>query len=260
LEEIRYVPDDFESSLSSIAVGAALFATTNADDIFLLSALFADRHLRARSVVLGQFLGIGALTLLSLAAALASLVIPQGWTALLGLIPLVLGIQKLRQLWSGESEKSNDEGARGKEQVLERRTHSQVLAVAGVTMANGGDNLAVYIPVFASSVNAIPQYVLTFAAMTGVWCAAGYKLVNNALVGRHIRRYGHILLPIVLIAIGAWILQVYQHCFSRILSQSRQTLIIVASSSPLGASMTVPEIVPVSAQNRASRANSSQIV
>lgn len=49
--------------------------------------------------------------------------------------------------------------------------------------------------------------MVTFAVMTGLWCAAGFKLVNNALIGRHIRRYGHIILPVVLIVIGAWILR-----------------------------------------------------
>ena len=82
-----------------------------------------------------------------------------------------------------------------------------MFAVAGVTIANGGDNLAVYIPVFASGIHAIPIYILTFAVMTGLRCGAGYKLVNNALVGEPIRRYGHILLPLVLIAIGVWILR-----------------------------------------------------
>ena len=82
-----------------------------------------------------------------------------------------------------------------------------MFAVAGVTIANGGDNLAVYIPVFASSLRAIPIHMLTFAVMTGLWCLAGYALVNNALIGERIRRYGHIVLPVVLIAIGAWILR-----------------------------------------------------
>lgn len=43
--------------------------------------------------------------------------------------------------------------------------------------------------------------------MTAVWCAAGYMLVNNVLVGERSRRYGHIVLPVALIAIGAWILR-----------------------------------------------------
>jgi cadmium resistance protein CadD (predicted permease) len=49
--------------------------------------------------------------------------------------------------------------------------------------------------------------MLTFAVMTAVWCAAGYTLVNNDLVGERIRGYGHFVLPVVLIAIGAWILR-----------------------------------------------------
>ena len=64
--------------VSTIAIGVALFASTNIDDIFLLSAFFADRHLATRSVVLGQFLGIGALTVASAAAAMTSLVILGG--------------------------------------------------------------------------------------------------------------------------------------------------------------------------------------
>ena len=198
---------EYGVSVSTIAVGIALFASTNIDDIFLLSAFFADRHLAARSVVLGQFLGIGALTGASAAAAMASLVIPEGWTALLGFVPLALGVQKLWHLRAGDRDVGAGDGARDREQALERRMHSQVFAVAGVTVANGGDNLAVYIPVFASSLRAIPIHMLTFAVMTALWCLAGYALVNNALIGERIRRYGHILLPVVLIAVGAWILR-----------------------------------------------------
>lgn len=198
---------DFGASLSTIAVGIALFASTNIDDIFLLSAFFADRHLKSSSVVIGQFLGIGALTAVSAAAALASLVVPEGWTSLLGIVPLLLGLRKLWELRAGSTGESAEEQAGDREHGLESRTHSQVLAVAGVTMANGADNLAVYIPVFASSLQSIPIHALTFAVMTGLWCAAGYKLVNNALVGGQIRRYGHIILPLVLIVIGAWILR-----------------------------------------------------
>ena len=198
---------EFQPSLTPIAVGIALFATTNIDDIFLLAAFFADTQLRPRSVVLGQFLGIGALTALSATAALASLVVPEGWTALLGIVPLALGVQKLWHLGPGANKPPNDVGPRDKEHRLERRIHSLVFAVAGVTIANGGDNLAVYIPVFASSGQSIPIYIFTFAIMTGLWCVAGFTLVNNGPVGHHIRRYGHILLPLVLIAIGVWIVR-----------------------------------------------------
>jgi hypothetical protein len=44
------------------------------------------------------------------------------------------------------------------------------------------------------------------AAMTGAWCVLGYALVNNALLGAKIRRYGRLALPFVLIFLGSWIL------------------------------------------------------
>ena len=87
----------------------------------------------------------------------------------------------------------------------ERVTHSQWLAVAFVTAANGGDNLGVYIPLFTRQLSWIPIYVAVFAVLTTLWCAAGYWLVNHPVLGR-IRRYGHVALPFVLIGLGLHIL------------------------------------------------------
>ena len=39
-----------------------------------------------------------------------------------------------------------------------------------------------------------------------VFCALGYLVVNNPLIGRYIRRYGDVLLPVVLIPLGLFIL------------------------------------------------------
>ena len=74
------------------------------------------------------------------------------------------------------------------------------------TLANGGDNLGVYIPLFASAPETIPLYGVVFALMTGLWCFVGYLLANNRVVGEHVRRYGHAVLPFVLITLGLWIL------------------------------------------------------
>lgn len=194
--------------LSILGIGVVVFVSTNLDDIFLLSAFFADPHLRPRSVVAGQFLGIGALVAASAVAALAALVIPEGWTALLGLVPLALGIRRLPSFQrKGEAEDGDDEARiQTEERSAERRTRSQALAVAGVTVANGGDNLGVYIPLFASAPAAIPVYAAIFAVMTALWCWTGYRLVNNRWIGEPIRRHGPILLPFVLIALGLYIL------------------------------------------------------
>ncbi|HYR07145.1 MAG TPA: cadmium resistance transporter [Longimicrobium sp.] len=193
--------------LGVLGVAVVVFASTNVDDVFLLAAFFADRHLRAHSVVLGQFLGIGALVAASAAAAWASLAVPEGYPAMLGAIPLALGLRKLWGLRrAGDEADPDDIDLRGAEERAERRTHSQVLAVAGVTVANGGDNLGVYIPLFARDPHLVPLYALVFAVMTALWCFAGHRLVQNRMIGDRLRRYGHVALPIVLIALGVWIL------------------------------------------------------
>ena len=167
--------------LSDIAVGAIVFITTNIDDIFLLAAFFADKKLSQRSIILGQYLGIALLVLVSCIAALLALDIPPQWVALLGAAPLYLGLKKLPDLWRAPEVDGNDEDHEIQEQEhkVERRLHSQVLAVASVTIANGGDNIGVYVPLFATSVNSIATYILTFAVMTGIWCAMGYVIVKN---------------------------------------------------------------------------------
>jgi cadmium resistance protein CadD (predicted permease) len=78
--------------------------------------------------------------------------------------------------------------------------------VAAVTLANGGDNLGVYIPLFAREPSHIPLYAAVFAVMTALWCHAGYRLVHHSALGNHIRRHGRAVMPVVLIALGLWIL------------------------------------------------------
>jgi cadmium resistance protein CadD (predicted permease) len=149
------------------------------------------------------------LVLASALAALFALALPEGWVALLGVVPLLLGLRRLLALRTDTvGGEGGDEQHRiqDQEHKTERRLRSQALAVASVTVANGADNVGVYVPLFATAIEAIPTYALTFAVMTGVWCALGYLLVNNRILGGAIGRYAHVVLPIVLIALGAYIL------------------------------------------------------
>jgi cadmium resistance protein CadD (predicted permease) len=50
------------SLLTAVGVGIVVFITTNVDDILLIAVFFADRSIRTRNVVFGQFAGMGVLT------------------------------------------------------------------------------------------------------------------------------------------------------------------------------------------------------
>jgi cadmium resistance protein CadD (predicted permease) len=191
-------------SLATMGTAIAVFVATNIDDIVLLAVFFGDTRLRRNAIVIGQYLGIGALIAVSVAAAYAVLAVPPGWPALLGVIPLALG---LKQLWSlGRNQSDDDDDPSAAERQVEGRMHSQILAISAITVANGADNLSVYIPLFAQDVTAVPVYAITFLLLTAPLCAAGYLLVKNTAGGALMQRFGHIILPVVLIALGMQIL------------------------------------------------------
>lgn len=197
------------SYLATVGLAVTVFISTNVDDIFVVSAFLANPRMRRRSVVIGQFLGIGALVGVSVLGATLALVVPEGWVSLLGFVPLTLGIRQLlalRRSSNGGAPSVEERDVQSQEAVTEQSPHSQVRTVAGVTIANGADNIGVYIPLFAATGGSISIYVIVFAIMTAVWCALGVAIVNNRVFGEPLKRYGHIVLPIVLIVLGLYIL------------------------------------------------------
>jgi ATP-binding cassette subfamily C protein len=78
-----------------------------------------------------------------------------------------------------------------------------VTFVAAITVGTGGDNIGVYVPLFASAT--IPQRFLlasVFLLMTGVWLALAWGIVANRLFGHHVRKVAEYLLPVVLVGLG----------------------------------------------------------
>ncbi len=194
--------------LPAMVIAVAVYASTNIDDLLILAVFFADPQVRIGAVVAGRFLGLAVLVLASAAAALLAMAVPGEWIALLGLVPLALGLRLLPALLgrNGGADEQTQEAPAGAQQPARRGFVAQSLTVAGVTLANGGDNLGVYIPLFATAPQAIITYIVVFAVMTAVWCALGYLVVNNPLIGDRIRRHGDVLLPVVLIVLGLYIL------------------------------------------------------
>jgi len=188
-----------ESLVALIGLAIVVFASTNIDDAFVLAAFFADKNFSARDVVIGQCAGVSTLYAVSAIAALISLIIPPTYIGLLGLAPIVIGMRKLYNPW--RSRKNEEERSSSTE------AHGRMLAVAAVTMANGGDNIAVYTALFATrSVYEVPAIGIVFAIMTGLWCLAAHWLVNHRALGAPIRRDAHRVVPFVLIGLGILIL------------------------------------------------------
>jgi cadmium resistance protein CadD (predicted permease) len=178
-------------SLALLSTGA--FISTNIDDLFLLVGFFSDRSFPRAHVFAGQILGMAAIVAISLATASAALAISPAHIGLLGVAPIVIGIGKLLRL--GKADEEEQPAAVG------------VLQVATITIVNGGDNIAAYTPIFATQgLRELSATLAIFAALTLVWCFAALGLVRHTALGKPLRRYGHVILPFILIGLGLLIL------------------------------------------------------
>ncbi|MTE24322.1 cadmium resistance transporter [Microbacterium sp. ZXX196] len=188
----------------SVLQAIGLFLATNIDDIIVLSLFFArgagQRGTTTR-ILAGQYLGfvgiLGAAVLVSLGAGafLPPEVIPY-----FGLIPLALGLWAAWQAWRRRHDDDDDEAKIEGKKVA-------VWAVAGVTFANGGDNIGVYVPVFLNvGPAAVVAYCVVFLALVAVLVIVAKFIATRRPVAEILERWEHVLFPFVLIGLGVFIL------------------------------------------------------
>jgi cadmium resistance protein CadD (predicted permease) len=187
--------------LQLVGQAVVLFISTDLDDVFVLLGFFADPRFRIRQIVAGQFIGIAILYAVSVVGSWVSLVMRPAFVGLLGLVPITMGLKSAWELWN-----SSDRS----EQVSYRVSpagRANIAAVIAMTIANGGDNVSVYIPLFAlrSGPN-IALMGVVFGIMTALWLNVAYWLTRHRTIGAQVRRYTRVLMPFVFIALGVFIL------------------------------------------------------
>jgi cadmium resistance protein CadD (predicted permease) len=187
--------------LGLLGLAIALFASTNVDDMFVLVGFFSDPTFRPRDVVTGQYAGITVLFALALLGSLLALVISRPYIGLFGIVAIGLGSKRLFNLYR------NRKATESSLEHPETRRHTRIASVALLTLANGADNIAIYMPAFAiRSHFEIGVFAVIFAVMTGLWCLFAHWIVHHPTFGKPIRRYGQRVAPLVLIAIGVSIM------------------------------------------------------
>ncbi|MBW4639412.1 MAG: cadmium resistance transporter [Gloeocapsa sp. UFS-A4-WI-NPMV-4B04] len=198
----------------AIITGFTSFVATNIDDIIILMIFFSQVNatFRRRHIIIGQYLGFTALTIASLPGFFGGLIIPKAWIGILGLVPIAIGINQLMnrekeenevQLVSGDSySKINNSVISTLASFLSPQTYK----VAAITFANGGDNIGIYVPLFASSdFTGLIVILSVFFVLIGVWCYIAYLLTCHSGTAHFLTHYGQIITPFVLISLGIFI-------------------------------------------------------
>jgi cadmium resistance transport/sequestration family protein len=196
--------------ISTIVTGVTAFVATNIDDIVILMLLFTQTNasFHRKHIVAGQYLGFSALLLASLPGFFGGLVVPKAWLGLLGVVPIAIGISHLinpdqeQDLQAVPTSFSST-----KVPIVTGLFTPQIYHVAAITIANGGDNIGIYVPLFANT-NLVGLGVLlaVFFTLIAVWCYIAFQLTRHPRIAPILTRYGKRAVPFVLIALGIFIL------------------------------------------------------
>jgi cadmium resistance protein CadD (predicted permease) len=189
--------------LEVVGQAVVLFISTDLDDVLVLLGFFADPRFRMRHIIAGQFIGIAVLYAVSVIGSLVSLVMPTAFIGLLGLVPITMGLKSAWELWTS-SDANEHVSTENRRSPVAR---ANIAAVFAMTVANGGDNVSVYIPLFAMrSGSNIAIMGIVFGIMTAIWLGFAYWLTRHRAIGAPVRRYARLLMPIVFIVLGLSIL------------------------------------------------------
>ena len=214
--------------ISIVTTSIVSFISTNIDNIFVMMVLYArvDETFKKKYVVIGQYLAIGILTAISLSAAFGLNFVPQKYVGLLGFIAIALGVKEgisykrpaqnksNRKEFPLETEETEAAHPNKLQNILRNVTSMaskivkpEILSVALVGVANGADNIGVYIPLFTgySSIQVIIT-IIVFVLMMAVWCFLGEKITDFPKIKAIIQTYKYFAVPAVFVGLGIYII------------------------------------------------------
>ena len=184
--------------LTAIITGVVAFIATNIDDIVILLVFFSqvDENFRPWHIVVGQYLGFTILVIFSLPGLFGGLILPQSWIGLLGLIPIAIGISSLVN-------KETEQLADVNQEITLSFLKPKIYTVAAITVANGSDNISIYIPLFSSTqLESFLIIIGLFFLLLAIWCYAAYQLTHQQKIANFLTKYGNYLVPFVLMSLG----------------------------------------------------------
>ncbi|POM69699.1 Cadmium resistance transporter [Phytophthora palmivora] len=286
-----------------IASAVVMFATTNIDDALVLVVYFANAAegkdgLKARHIWIGQLLGFSIIMILSLIGTFVGSFLPPHYSGLLGFVPLLMGLWRMR-VWCKKEENRADDSERDCAEchlhhVLQSESSSpssdvsqrkvtrdvspelveegdsdyhlhelvetptceepkvdevsmrssinsveseiqshglkttneklpveeekmivwwssifsiQSVKVMAVSLANGGDNVAVYIPALVPyNIGEILVTLAIFYILLVVWVYVAFAFVSFRVVADFIEKFGDYIIPVALVLLGVYIL------------------------------------------------------
>jgi cadmium resistance protein CadD (predicted permease) len=194
-------------------VAATAFVGTNIDNCVVTATMVAGAPLhRSHRIAAGQVVGFVVVVAVAAAGAAVLYEFSPAAVGLLGLVPLAIGLRGLALLLrhrGPDAGDADDAGSRrkGRRPATERAVGRSFTAGVLVTIGAGGDNLAVYIPLFreggtANLVTLAVVFALGEVVVTMVILAAGRHPRARGVMAK----LGALAVPLLLCGIGVLVL------------------------------------------------------
>ena len=181
-----------------LATAIISYIVTSIDDLLVSAIFFAQSNSKRDNwhIFLGKYIGTGFLVVLGCLGAFGMSFVPTQYIGVLGFIPIALGVKEF--IVSHKKEK----------QIDKPKTFAILSVTVGmVTLANGADNIGVYISLFAYyKWNELVLICIVFTVMIFTWSFLAKKLTDMPRLRGFIIRNKSIVIPIVYVTLGIYII------------------------------------------------------
>ncbi len=182
--------------ISVLGLVVASFVATNIDNLALLVGWLVSKQVKSSRIFMGYMAGMSILLLLSIVFSFVSFVLPLSYLGFFGVIPVLLGFIMLLRLIRGGEESDNQLNAKG-----------ALVAIAMTQVANGVDTVLVFSPLLIDSRTEIDLFIaITFMVVAVLWFWFAKMLCYHASRLEVITKIGPWIAPLVMIAVGLYIL------------------------------------------------------
>jgi len=187
--------------LTIIAVAAGAFIGTNLDNLILLVALHKRYSNHSGTVTAGYLSGMMLIGAICLVIGEAGEFIPIAYLGLLGVIPILIGVNGLYQLFRDKQSGDSTSLAPG------NANHTIFITVLMTQLSNSADSIITFSVLLADSADLSDHLIaLTFLAMVGVFAWLALYALRHRRIRNFLDRYGNYVTPFILILVGVYIL------------------------------------------------------
>ena len=190
--------------LDIVLISIFAFAFTSFEDLLLLMGFQITPQSQLPSILggilIGYLIAVIIIQLLGFLSAYAADFVTSSYIGYLGIIPIILGVHSLWKIYWERSETFSSATVQG--------NNSQAMGVSLTMLANSGDTLGVFLPLYAETPEPLTFVIFGVSLiLAGLWFSLSRWLIHRQQLNFFLQKTGRFLLPVILIAMGLYILQ-----------------------------------------------------